>query len=71
MAAKKSKPIKREVAKSVKAVATTKKSKRKKPAKPVHEAPDTRFFSRDESWLRFNQRVLEEAGTRRIRCWSG
>jgi len=35
--------------------------KRKAPSKTIKEAPDTRFFSRDESWLRFNDRVLEEA----------
>ena len=62
MAAKKSKPVKRNVAKSVTAVATgKKKGGHKKPAKPMREAPEMRFFSRDESWLRFNDRVLEEA----------
>ncbi len=38
-----------------------KAERRKKPMKEAAKAPDTRFFSRDESWLRFNDRVLEEA----------
>ncbi len=62
MSAKKGKPVKPEVARSVTAVATgRKKGGHKKPSKPVREAPEMRFFSRDESWLRFNDRVLEEA----------
>ncbi len=38
------------------------KRKAKTPVSTVVEPPVvTRFFSRDESWLRFNERVLEEA----------
>jgi polyphosphate kinase len=40
-----------------------KKAGRKRAAhtKPEEPTPETRYFSRDESWLRFNLRVLEEA----------
>ena len=40
----------------------TKASARKRPARKVAAKPaDGPFFSRDESWLKFNSRVLEEA----------
>jgi polyphosphate kinase len=40
-------------------MATQKKSARPKPE--LKAAPGGRFINRDESWMRFNQRVLEEA----------
>ena len=44
-------------------MSATKRSSRKSssPRKPALAAVENLFFSRDESWMRFNQRVLEEA----------
>src|ERR1700754_3351348 len=44
-------------------MSATKRSSRKSSSsrKPVVPAVENLFFSRDESWMRFNQRVLEEA----------
>src|ERR1700748_2160296 len=44
-------------------MSATKRSTRKSPAprKPAEPAVENLFCSRDESWMRFNQRVLEEA----------
>ena len=34
--------------------------------------PETsHYFNREQSWLEFNRRVLEEALDEQIRCWSG
>jgi polyphosphate kinase len=44
-------------------MSATKRSSRKSPGtrKPAVTTVENLFFSRDESWMRFNQRVLEEA----------
>src|SRR6202142_1996961 len=43
-------------------IATKRPSRKSASAKKATEAPvESLFFSRDESWMRFNQRVLEEA----------
>jgi polyphosphate kinase len=44
-------------------MSATKRSSRKSPGtkKPAVATVENLFFSRDESWMRFNQRVLEEA----------
>ena len=43
-------------------IATKRSSRKRSSAKKATETPvENLFFSRDESWMRFNQRVLEEA----------